>query len=79
MWLACAPGPAVLRGDGGGLYGFAAISSQRCDSCEVARCTATGRARDLSLDAVRRRIESVCLGLVVERHAGLEACLERLQ
>ena len=24
---------------------LAAISSQRCDSCEVARCTATGRAR----------------------------------
>ena len=32
-------GTAVLRGDGGGLCGLAAISSQRCDPCEVARCT----------------------------------------
>ena len=79
MRLAGALCTAVLRGDGGELCGLAAIYLQRCDSCEVARCTATGRARDLSLDAARRRIESVCLGLVVERHAGLEACLERLQ
>ena len=30
----------MLRGDGGELCGLAAISSQRCASIEVARCTA---------------------------------------